>query len=707
LRTGRAVLILALAVIWALPVPAQSVSGHVYEDRDADGIQDVDEPAIADISVRLFGTPSAGGSLDQSIATASDGGFSFTPGDGCYLLAPWDPPGWRPTLSRRDVYAQTTPGYSFPVGQPRLTKLDQAITNLSLGQLRYSALGDSIARNFNILCGSSTFWYSRQLRARLACVAPLATIPSVDEAAVLGEHTDDLLVDESNDLNNVFRLIEIQPQLVSLSMIGNDLLDVDPGDGGSQQDVNRAVAEVLDARQNLQEALSAIVSEVPHADIVLNTLYDNEAHSCNPTDFHRSWLPVVNAILRDLAWGQTRRVSIAEIAAEFGRLDQTGACTGFEDKICLTLFDGIHPTSDGYTIIREKLWEATGGVQLGADDALGRSSIQDADYGYLRRVRRLLPRNWETRGGAVVDDPEAALDDADSGTPARIGLGNGAEEFRLNGFPDWFDEIRIVRVIAGVRYRTSGPGQPVDDLYRMEASINDEFRPPPGHAYTPTDWNFFTPIVGAGGPSQPTENPDYPNAETLVVPQVPAFRDVSATLSKNPELPAGSSEYLWPSLTHEELATTTIRVASAPEPGAQGDDDYRVDLDYAWLDLYGWEEPRPIEVRDLRMGRLGDGTLLLSFEPLAGAERYNVYQGRLQAARAGAYDHGAAAPAGPLCDASTQPTGDGRLEVELAPSEQTVSDAYFLLTGHVSDVESPAGQGPNAAEIDRSQSICR
>ena len=223
------------------------------------------------------------------------------------------------------------------------------------------------------------------------------------------------------------------------------------------------------------------------------------------------------------------------MAAEFAHEDQVGNCTGFDDMICFFLsLDSIHPNNNGYTILREKVWESAGGANLGPKDAIGRSSIGDVNYGFLRKVRRLLPTSWETRNGASVTDPEAAFDDQDGGLPAQITLGINNEEFRLNGFPDWFDEIQIARVISGVRYRTTGTV--TDDFYRMEASITGQFRPDPGHAYSPTDWNFYTPIVGGGGPNQPPENPDYPNAVVLVIPDVVSYQDVSAMLRELSDL---------------------------------------------------------------------------------------------------------------------------------------------------------------------------
>jgi len=422
----------------------------------------------------------------------------------------------------------------------------------------------------------------------------------------------------------------------------------------------------------------------------------------------------VDAILRELAWGQSRRASINEVAAEFAHEDQMGGCTGFDAKICRDLFglDNIHPNNNGYTIVREKLWEASGGVNLGPKDALGRASIGNADYGFLRRVRRLLPTAWETLNGASVVNAPAALSEQDGGVPAQITLGAGSEEFRLSGFPDWYDEIQIVKALAGIRYRTTGA--PTDDYYRAEASVTGQFRPAPGFNYSPTDWNFYTPLVGGGGPNQPAENPDYPTARLLALPSVPAYREVSATLTKNPVLPQGGAEYQWPPVTQSELATTTIRLAAAPVAGTPGNDNYQVELDAAWLDLYGWENPRPAEVSapgdgsiGLMVDLLADGSLRVTFDPVPGAQRYNLYLGRLATLSSSSYDHGGAAPAGPICDASTEDAGGGRLSITVPPSGQPGMDIYLLVTAHLDDVESPSGFRSDGAEIDRSQSTCR
>jgi hypothetical protein len=258
-------------------------------------------------------------------------------------------------------------------------------------------------------------------------------------------------------------------------------------------------------------------------------------------------------------------------------------------------------------------------------------------------------------------------------------------------------------VIAGVRYRTSGTV--TDVFYRIEASPTGTFRPPPGYAYTTTNWNFYTPLVGGGGPNAPASNADYPTEKLLALPNVSSLRDVSTTLTKNPVLVGGMGEYDWPPISRADLETTTFRVASAPVANTVGD-SYQVELDVAWLDLYGWQKPRPSEVAHLEALRIADGTIELSFDALGDAERYNVYFGRLATIRSGAYDHGIGAPAAPLCAASTAVAGAGRLEIAVPQAIWPGADAYVLITGHVDGVESPTGAASGGAEIDRRQSVC-
>lgn len=261
-----------------------------------------------------------------------------------------------------------------------------------------------------------------------------------------------------------------------------------------------------------------------------------------------------------------------------------------------------------------------------------------------------------------------------------------------------------MKVVAGVRYRTSGTV--TDDFYRIEASPTGTFRPPPGYAFTTTNWNFYTPIVGGGGPNAPASNSDFPTEKLLALPNVPSLREVSATLTKNPVLAGGAGEYAWPAITRADLDTTAVRVASAPVAVSPGNDLYQVELDAAWLDVYGWQKSRPAEISGLAEARLPDGTLEIAFDALPGAQRYNLYWGRLDTLRSGGYDHGVGAPATPVCAAATQAAGAGRLQIGVAPAGQPGGDSYLLVTAHVDDVESPAGTRSNAAEIDRSQSVC-
>jgi hypothetical protein len=336
-------------------------------------------------------------------------------------------------------------------------------------------------------------------------------------------------------------------------------------------------------------------------------------------------------------------------------------------------------------------------VNLGPKNPLGRTSVSGADFGYLKKLRRLLPTTTELRNGAVASNAPAALDDADGGAAASITLGIGTQEFRVAGFPDWYDEDQVVKVLAGVRYQTSGAV--TDDFYRIEASPTGTFRAPPGYAFTTTNWNFYTPIVGGGVPN-------LTNEKLLVLPNLATPREASATLTKNPVLAPGAGEYDWPAITHDDLATAAIRVVAAPVANTAGD-TYKVELDAAWLDLYGWQKPRPGEVNALTIARELSGTLDLSFDSLPSAQRYNLYVGRLATLRAGGYDHGTGAPTAPLCAATNTDTGGGRRNIALAPALQPGESAYFLVTAHVDDVESPSGTRSGGVEIDRSQSVCR
>lgn len=672
------------------------VSGTVFHDRNANGLIDSGEEALESFAVQLLGQRDAGGAYNQSSTTSGTGSFTFNPGNGCYLLGVPDPTGWRRTLGRTDEYAQGTSGYTSPVGVRRYGGTQRLLQHLQAGSVLDVALGDSIAVNFNTCFDTPTFWYEQEIRDRLRCVAPSASV-TLDQSAISGEDSDDLLVDEP-DGNNVFRTIDKQPQLVTISIIGNDLLDNDPADNATQAEKNAAAAELIDSRQNLQEILSSLTAEIPHADIEINTLYDNLARECSTRVHRREWTPILQQMLRDLAWGQVRRATNADAYADFAHVDLNNGCYGFRSQICTFIGDGIHPRRGGYTIIREKLWESLNGVNLGSKDALGATSLT-LDQGFLKRAVRLLPTQFETRGGASVTNPSAAFSAGDGGDGASITLGIGNEEVRFAGFPTWYDEVTPTKVIAGVVYRTTGTVS--DDFYRVEASINDQFRPPAGHNYSPTDWIYFTPLVGSGGPNNPPEDPDFPAVKTLVRPNVANLREASATLMKNPTRPLGAARYEWPAVTTAELGTTTIRVAAAPVSSTPGD-AYQVVVDYVYLDVYGPTKPRPGEIQNVRAARPPDGSLEISFDALPSAERYNLYFGSLSGITGGSYNHVADA----RCNVSTTPAGPGRLLTSIPSGSVPTINSYFLVTGRVDGVESPTGLASNGSERDRSQNAC-
>ena len=282
------------------------------------------------MTVELLGTRDSGGATHPVVATPESGLFSFAPGNGCYLLLPHDPPGWRFTNPRFDEFPKSTPGYTAPLGQPRTGKLDQGIAHLSEGAFRYIAMGDSIAWNWNSCGYASSFWYSKQVQSRIACASPSSAI-TLDQAAVKGSTRTISSGRRGRQQQQRLPALATQPQLVTISMVGNDLLDVEPSAIPTQSETNKMVAELIDARQNLQEAISTLVAGLPGADISLNTLYDNLAYSCysrQTSVTHLKWIPILDRILRDLAWGQARRVSVNEVAAEFAHENQAGPASG-------------------------------------------------------------------------------------------------------------------------------------------------------------------------------------------------------------------------------------------------------------------------------------------------------------------------------------------------------------------------------------------
>ena len=111
---GPRTFVLAVIVLAAAGLSrAQTLTGTVFEDRDGDGIIDVGEPLLAGVMVDLSGTQAGGASFAQTIVTGTDGLFSFSPGQGAYLIAPVDPPGWRLSVTRPTFSTRSPPPATF------------------------------------------------------------------------------------------------------------------------------------------------------------------------------------------------------------------------------------------------------------------------------------------------------------------------------------------------------------------------------------------------------------------------------------------------------------------------------------------------------------------------------------------------------------------------------------------------------------------
>src|SRR5262245_26856083 len=100
MRRGALGLALTVLTVAAARSPAQSVPGTAFGDRDDNGRRDPGEPALAGVQIELYGVRDVGGATNPTATTAADGSFSFGPGNGCYLLRPVDPAGWRAGRAR-------------------------------------------------------------------------------------------------------------------------------------------------------------------------------------------------------------------------------------------------------------------------------------------------------------------------------------------------------------------------------------------------------------------------------------------------------------------------------------------------------------------------------------------------------------------------------------------------------------------------------
>jgi hypothetical protein len=517
---------------------AQNVAGVVFEDLNRNGVKDFGEPALAGVPVTLFGSD---GAVDLLTTTAGDGSYSFSVGSGLDLLLDVQPgPGWRESFL--DLGGDPDPIPDWPQGRRRPGAANSLVDHLraatSTVPFVHVALGDSIAYGFN-LCDSpfGANDYVTPLTARLDQAAIHAVL---NKLAVPGYETTDLLLPGQS--GNVFDAIGAGAHLVSISICGNDFLN-DDGNGPL------TAANIVSARQNLQEILATLETELPDADVVLNTIYDNEG-GADP--FHNLWGPVWNQMGRDVAWGQMRRVCIAEIWPDYDHVDPVTAVHYGEKNLICSFFglDAIHPKKLGYLLHQQKVWQGIGGVTSGA-------STETRSFGWVQRIDTRFPTQWNDVGGGASNETAAfAQDDAGAVVPA------GNQELRLFGF-DATPRGLLAQVVVRVRYRTSAP--PGDDWYRFEASVDGTFATPGTNAQS---WNTIVPIVGGAGIGCPV----------LARPDQPTWREVSALVTK------GSAIDGRPTLTWQDLSTLTVRVQGTAVGSA---DPFDVEWDGASIDLYG------------------------------------------------------------------------------------------------------------------------
>ncbi len=107
---------------------ASSVSGTVFFDPNNDGVQQVGEPGIADVTVTLTGKDVNGNSVSQTITTAADGSYRFTG-----LLAS-NGAGYTVAETQPAVYGQGIDTAGTPKnGSISQTATNDAVSGVSLG----------------------------------------------------------------------------------------------------------------------------------------------------------------------------------------------------------------------------------------------------------------------------------------------------------------------------------------------------------------------------------------------------------------------------------------------------------------------------------------------------------------------------------------------------------------------------------------------
>lgn len=551
--------VIPLLLALASPAVAQEVRGFVFHDLDLDGVADPGEPGLDGVVVTAWGQ-----GAETSLPSAS-GAFAIPMGPGCRAIHVESPGAqWRrsfPDQSR----CPTGPG---PVGSRRYGAPEHLRANLADPSFTYVSLGDSIAAGVSV-CFFDDTNYVEDVANELGCVAGRAVAD--DNRAVGGWHSEDLLTANDGGRPNpqyVPNVIAANPDLVTISIGGNDFLNTEPGAAGQDYpfapaDLAASLQELVHTRRTVQEILSSLTSELPLADIEINTVYDNLADACDTTDFHAASVTLWNQMLRNLAWGQVRPASIAEVQWEFAHQDVLRAsCCGEEDMICV--FDGIHPNETGAPILEHAVLESLGRVQV--DAAAGAAGV---DVGWVERVAELHPTRAVVLSGTVAGPDDAlALD----GAPATIGPGDASIELSGFALPAG---LAADKVVVGLRYRTTAAF--TDDRHFADASFVD-FRAP---AWTFEGWDTSTPLVGGSGTRGNIGALSVVNA----VRDAPNWRDVSATVTLNATDDGRVTGWFeWPAPTAADIANLKVRVRTE---AVNGPDAAALELDGAWAWVYG------------------------------------------------------------------------------------------------------------------------
>ena len=673
--TRRPLLALALLAALAPPAAAQQVSGSVYDDRNANGLRDPGEPGLDGVDVTAWGAANAASTV------AAAGAFQVDAAPGCQdvqITLPGEPDpalgvstaGWRRSLPDQ---TWCPPDGAEPAMQTRYGVAEHLRQNLLDGGFKFIQLGDSIAAGVSF-CGNDTD-YSDEVAGEIECLggAPIM----LDNRAVPGWHSEDLLTPRyrptfispvTDNPQFIPNVVAAAPDLVTISIGGNDFLNTEPATAAmaypyAQPDLDRSFAELVNTRRTVQEILATLTSELPLADVEINTVYDNLSPDCATTDFHAAAPAMWNQMLRVVAWGQRRPASIAEVALDFAHQDiLRTTCCGSPRQVCT--IDGIHPTPDGAKIIQHAIMESLGRVLVPAAGASG------FDLGYDKLVATLAPSATSIRGG-TVQRPDDAL--AIDGGGARV-LPGGA--LVLSGFalpPD----IAPSRVIVGVRYRTTGTF--TDDTHHIDASFVDFAAP----VYSFTGWDTVSPLVGASG-TQGNIAASVSRSVVNALPNVPSWREVTAAVTLN-AVDDGrvTGYYTWPAPSAADIANLKVRLAV--EQVGSAADPASLEIDGAWAWVYGSTStasgtppgevsppgsPTPLLVRKESPG----ARLTWGAEPLA--TDYRVYRGAM-----GAWTGARAAPPVGGCTTAT---------TFLEPFPADASGNWFWLVA----AHDAAGEGP-------------